>query len=505
MMHSFTLFRKTLALTTILFSSLHITSCSINPATGGIDTVTMSESREIKLGKKLHEEMMEKIPTYDDEELSQYINSIGQKLAAAGDRPDITYHFTIIDSPDINAFALPGGYVYINRGLIAYLDNEAQLAAVLGHEIAHITARHSVRQESARLGRDVGAVMTGILTGSSTVASAAAQWTDSAIAGYGREMELEADSFGAKYLRAAGYDPNAMIEVIGVLKDHERFSKQQARDAGKKPRSYHGVFSTHPRNDKRLQEAIAEAHKILNGDKETAPSTSKNEALFREKTEGLVWGQNFDRAQKQAEKKKEEDGTRYTHNRLGFTLLFPKEWEVKNETKAIVGRPADNSAEMTLTIDRLQQPNYEAFLRDKFSIGLLRQSEPIAQFGLRGHTGIIPKGTGDLTEDSRVALLAQGSRAYLLQGKVNTQENKTDYDKLFLKTIKSFKPVRPKASPKKRKSKVIKYVTANKNTTFPRLARSLKLGKYGEEYLRLINGYYPRGEPIPGEKIKIIE
>ena len=253
------IFRRPIGLLIVLGLTYLANGCAVNPATGKLDTVTMSGAREVSLGKELHEEMIKTVPLYQDEAINAYVNEVGQRVAAASDRPDIEYHFFVIDSPDINAFALPGGYIYINRGLLYYFQNEAQLAAVLGHEIAHVTARHHVRQRSASAGRNIGAVFAGILTGSYTVASAAAEWGNAAAAGYGREMELEADGYGAKYMKKAGYSPDAMIDVLALLKSHERFSKQQARDAGRKVPSYHGVFTSHPTSDQRLLQAVADA------------------------------------------------------------------------------------------------------------------------------------------------------------------------------------------------------------------------------------------------------
>ncbi len=468
-----------------------LAGCSINPATGGADFVTMSKNSEVELGKKLHEELMRNTPVYENAALQAYVNEVGQKMAAAGDRPELEYHFTIIDSPDINAFALPGGYIYVNRGLLLYLQSEAQLAAVLGHEIAHVTARHAARQQGARAGAGALSVLTVLTTGSAVVADAANQWSGAAIAGYGREMELEADKFGAQYLARAKYDPQAMIEVIGILKDHERYSKLRAQEAGKKASTYHGVFATHPRNDQRLRELVAEAGKI------PATEAAKGVEAYREQLEGVVYGNNYELAIPGA--KKEEN--RFSHGKLGFTLVYPKDWEVNNQRAQIVAKPEDDQAEIRLTVARLKAPiPPEQYLREALGIGLLQQSEPLQQYGLSGHTGITQRDKAPLPD--RVAVLQQGSLVYIVTGVVNKPAEGVDYDAMFMETIKSFRPYRES---KQRQSKTIHYVKANSETTFARLAQHLKLGKYGEDELRLINGYYPRGEPVAGEWIKIVQ
>ncbi len=474
-------------------------ACSVNPATGKADFVLMSESRELEIGVEEHAKIMEKSPTYDNETLKAYVERVGQKVAATSDRPDLKYTFTIIDSPDINAFALPGGYIYINRGLIGFLNSEAELAAVLAHEIGHVTARHAVRQKAAASGAKVGAVLSAIATRSNVVGDVASIYGAAAISGYGREMELEADGFGAKYLFNAGYDPKAMIEVIGVLKNHERFSRYRAKEEGKKARSYHGVFSTHPSNDARLQEVIAKAGTLSLNDDQLI-----NEKGFRDQVDGMIWGTNY--AQKAGVKSTSKSKTnRYTHSKLGFTLVFPDEWEIANERSAITGAPSDKSAKLSLEVTRLRDKiPPDEFIRQKLNVKLLTRSEPLRQAGLAGHTGVRPKQKGE-QYPTRMAVFYQSNRVYHFTGTVSEPEEGVDYDQMFIDSVRSFRPVRSAGKRKAPKSKTLKYVKANSKTTFALLAKYIKLGRYTEEQLRLLNGYYPRGEPKPGEWIKIVE
>lgn len=478
----------------LLIQCLFSASCSINPATGTPDLVFMSEKEEIRIGKEMHEKILKETPIYQDEKLQAYIQEIGQKVAANSHRPELTYSFTIIDSPDINAFALPGGYIYINRGLIGYLSSEAQLAAVLAHEVGHVTARHAVRQNTAQKGAGALSIFSVFVTGSTVVGDITNLWSTAAVLGYGREMELEADGFGAQYLYNSGYDPQAMAEVIGVLKDQEKYARRRAREEGKKAKGYHGVFATHPRNDTRLQEVIAKA-----GTLPEDGSNLTNKDTFREKTEGMVFGVNY-----RPKTDKPNDKNRYTHNRLGFTMVFPKDWVVENQRSAIMATPEDKSAHMRLTVDRLTKktaPNQ--YIRDRLGVGLLTQSEPVSQFGLIGHTGIIPA-SKQQPHPTRLAVLFQGSRVYILEGKAEKPAEGVDYDKLFVDSIRTFRPSRTKKAVPTTVKK-IHYVRANDRTTFASLAKYTRLGKNGESQLRLLNGYYPRGEPSPGEWIKIIK
>jgi len=472
---------------------LLLTACAMNPATGTPDLVFMSESEELAMGKEMHEKMLKSMPIYLDEDLNAYVNSVGQKVVKYSHRPDIKYHFTIIDAPDINAFALPGGYIYVNRGLLAFLNSEAQLAAVLSHEVAHVTARHVVRQDTARTGAKTLSILSVLTTGNAILGDVTNLWSTAAVKGYGREMELEADGLAAEYLFKTGYDPLAIVETIGILKDQEKFSRFRAKQEGKKPRSYHGVFATHPRNDIRLKEVIAKAGKYQ-GNKQVDDS----EAIFRQHTEGLVYGVNYAATQK---KRPIEKG-RYIHTKLGFSLMFPPDWQIENTRKAIIGQAKDQQAALELTI-AYNKTNLspDQYLRNITQSNLLLRSEDFAQFGMQGHTGVIPGEKGQ--NPTRVAVIFQGRRAYLLTGKVKQNPAEKDYDALFLKSIQSFRPERPARKPKKSKS--LHYVKANSQTSIEALAKKINLGAYSAQQLRLINGLYPRGEPKPGDWIKIIQ
>ncbi|MEX2962632.1 M48 family metalloprotease [Microbulbifer sp. TYP-18] len=468
------------------------TGCAFNPATNRPDLVLMSEEKEISVGREMHQKLIDSTPIYRDPVLTAYVDHVGQKVAAASDRPELKYHFTIIDSQDINAFALPGGYVYINRGLLTYLHSEAEMAAVLAHEVGHITARHAVRQRTAATGASVASVLSVLVTGSGVVGDVANLWSTAAVKGYGREMELEADRFGAQYMYNAGYDPQAMINVIGLLKDQETFARRRARIEGKEPKTYHGVFSSHPRNDIRLQEVVQAAGQL--------PEDKKVVKMeyYREKTDGLVYGKNA----------RQSDKNRFSHKRLGFSLLFPDNWTVENRRSAIIGTAPDNSASITIKVSSRQsnQPPSMA-LREAYDVRSLVQDEALNQYRLKGHTGKL-KDKGAEAPD-RVAVIFYGSRQYLMEGKIigdtgAEDEQPEQYDNLFLTSIRSFRPLR-ESDVTQPDIKRLRYVQANDKTTFASLARHMEIGDYPEEQLRLLNGYYPRGEPQPGEWIKIVQ
>jgi len=464
-------------------------ACATNPATGGHDIVLMSEHSEIKKGKEMHEEMIEKGVAYDDQKVQAYVNRIGQDLAAHSDRPDITYTFTVIDDSNINAFAFPGGYIYINRGLMVYLDNEAELAAVLAHEIGHVTARHAVRQQTAAAANKTLSQVIGVLTGSADLAQASNTYGTSLVRGYGRDHELEADSEGATYLYNSGYDPNALLEVIGVLKDQEQYNRVKAQASGKKPQAYHGLFSTHPRNDRRLQQVVSTASEL-----ETRQPKQIDPAEFRKMMDGLAYGKSSTSAQRQ--------GNRFYHNKLGFTFAYPETWLVEPTSKAIVTHNADNDAEVIITIKRKDDSvTHREFLDQMLKAPKLFQSTAMSQAGLSGHTGISPSSDGE--NRRRVAVLYSGRLAYLFEGEVTDDRNFDSEDAQFMQVIESFRPMK-RSEREGKKQQYLSYVRAKPGDTYAKLARGVRIPD-AENQLRLMNGQYPSGEPRAGDWIKIIK
>jgi predicted Zn-dependent protease len=457
-----------------------LVSCAANP-TGGVDFVTMSESREIELGAELHQQILQESPVYQDQQLQDYVNEVGQKLAAVSHRPDIDYTFTVIDSPDINAFALPGGFIYINRGLMLYLNTEDQLAAVLGHEIGHVTARHSVRQQAASQTNSVLAGVLVVATGVSSLGETSSLLGGALLSGYGRDMELESDGLGAEYLANAGYDPLAMVDVIGVLKNHEDFTKRTSSGAV----SYHGVFATHPRNDTRLQEVVGRANELASNNESTA-----DPQIFRDRMDGLTLGQSTQMAGSEAR-------NRYYQNLLNYTVVFPSGWTWNESTTTLNASSPDDALGFNITVQRLQEyKEPRLFMQEDLALSGLQKTETLSQFGLQGYTGINP------ADNSRVAVVYYGPRAFIMTGQGSAGELSDESDAAFLETIRSFRPIaaneRNIADPIS-----IEYVRSD-GRTYAQLAAENPFDPYAEDLLRLYNGDYPRGEPVAGEWIKIV-
>ncbi len=488
--------RMRLFLPFLLGSGLILLSgCATNPVTGKADVVTISEDKEIQIGRKMHPQILQQYGRYSDEALQSYVNDVGQRIAAKSHRPELQYTFTVLDSQDVNAFALPGGYVYITRGIMAYLNSEAELAAVLGHEVGHVTARHAVRQQSGSTAAGLGATMVAVLTGSGDLANLANMAGQALVRGYGRDMELEADAIGAEYLERIGYDPDAMIDVVRLLKNQETLEVQMARQEGRDPRIYHGVFSTHPDNDTRLKEAVSSAHAAGGGAEERPDGRD----VYLQHIQGLPLGPSREQGV--------VHGSRFYHGTLGVTVAFPTGWTVQNlPTKVVASTPQKDAA---LQVDATAPPpgvGPRELLARSLSGVPLSGGEDLEVNGLRGYTAIardvaLPWGNRG---PARYAFIYYNGLAYRFTCATRLNAAFSQTDPLFLSSIKTFRRLRDNefrlAEPYR-----IRIIKAPPGTSIEALATKTPIEKYPVERLRLLNDLYPDGEPTAGQWVKTVQ
>ncbi|SCZ66171.1 M48 family metalloprotease [Thiohalomonas denitrificans] len=468
--------------------------CAVNPVSGQSELSLLSEQQEITIGRQEHPKIIEAYGAYDDPELQAYVQRIGERLAARSHRSDLIYRFTVLDSSEVNAFALPGGYIYITRGLLAYLNSEDELAAVLGHEIGHVTARHSVRQISASTAANLGFTLGALLVPelqNRGVSDLFSTLSTALLRGYGREHELEADRLGAQYLAGTGRDPEAMLDVVGVLKNQEQFEIQLAKEENREPRVYHGVFATHPDNDERLKTVVRQAE-ALPGGQATAPR-----GPFLRRLDGLVFGESASEGTLR--------GNAFYHRDLDIALQFPEGWRVENRPDRLVAISPDRSAALQVTVaDRNKRISPERFLRDRLKLDDLQGGEPLRVDGLDGYTGVASAGAGADVRNARVAVLYKGSQAFVFLGTPQKADGLKAHDDAMMRSIRTFHALseeeRDLAEPLR-----LAIIEARDGTTFRELAAESRIHHHAEEQLRLLNARYPRGEPIPGERLKTVQ
>ncbi len=471
----------------LLTLSLVLSACAINPVTGDRDFVTLSESEEIAQGRQYHQTIIEQYGVYDDPGLQSYVDTIGQQLATNSHRSHLEFHFTVLDSPDINAFALPGGYIYITRGIMAYLDSEAELAGVLGHEIGHVTARHSVRQQSGQLASGLLNVLIAATTGSESLGNLSNQLGTGIIRGYGRKHELEADRLGAEYLHKSAYNPESMLDVIGVLKDQELYEKALAKKQNRPANIYHGVYSTHPKNDDRLQTVIRAAKNLS-----PVQYRDDNQATYFNYINGMVWGQSPDQGV--------IIQNRFMHAKLGIALQFPPGWQIVNNPTGLLARDQQTGA--------LAQVNLKALKKDETSTALLKRLTNNNKLSVeQTNYGVTARALAKIegaSQPARVSAITLDDKQVLFLAGTSTKEQFSDTDRQLLTINKSFTRLSDKQI-KNIKPPSLKIIEVKAGDKFASLANQSAIDRDAENILRLLNRAFPDGSITASQKIKVIE
>jgi predicted Zn-dependent protease len=484
----------------------------VNPVTGQSERTVMDEATEIAEGAKAHKQVLEEYGVLDNPKLQAYVDGIGQKLAKQSHRAQLKWTFTVLDSPEINAFALPGGYVYVTRGIMAYLDSEADLAGVIGHEIGHVTARHgaqrATRQQSAGLGVAAATVL-GVLiegvTGVQGAAQAASQVGQGIAAGrlasYSREQETQADELGAEYLSRTRYNPRNMIDVIQVLKNQERFVADQARAEGKAvPEGGSNWLASHPSNDKRLADIqqVAARYAPQAGQ---APYIDDGRSRYLQAIEGMPYGDSAAQGLVR--------GRSFFHEGLGIALTAPAGWRIDNGAEAVTMVNAARDAGLVL---RLAPPKAGSTPEEVLRNLVQPAGGNTERRTLNGFTALHFDGTRRNPQGQVQALkitLASGpgNRVFLLQhaardaaalqrAAAQIQEAEGSFRALTAADRAAAKPwaVRTVAFPR---------------GGFAELAKASPLAAQAEAYLRLLNGAYGSSgggtEPKPGDPVKVVQ
>ncbi len=321
--------KRLLVLAAVAPLSFTLVGCPVNPATGERQLILISEGQEIEMGRGGAVQVAAQMGLYDNAELQEYVSNIGLEMAAKSEKPNLPWSFQVADDPLVNAFALPGGFIFVTRGILAYFNSEAELAGVLGHEIGHVTARHSAEQLSraslAQLGLVAGTVFVPEF---SPYANMAAQGLGLLFLKFGRDDERQSDELGFRYMQTAGYNPTEMVDVFDML---DRVT-QAAGGSG-----IPSWLSTHPDpGDRRarMEEKLAEAGGAFDG------VTGREQ--YMQMIDGLVFGKN------------PREGffrdNLFLHPDLEFKLELPKDWEYHNTKQALFALSPNQDAIIQLSL-----------------------------------------------------------------------------------------------------------------------------------------------------------
>ena len=333
-----------LALTGVMAAPL-LQGCAVNPVTGQRQFVLFSESQEIELGREADRDITASLGVVDDPELQGWLDEMGQRMAAISERPDLPWTFRVLDDPTINAFALPGGFVYMTRGILAHLNSDAEVAGIVGHEIGHVTARHGVtrvsRQQVTQLGLGIGMILAPELQPFGEFAGVGLQLI---FLRNSRDDERQADDLGLRYMTELNYDPRAVARVFEMLG-----RASGAEDGDRIP----GFLSTHPDPLERRDRILA---RTTGDPPELAGEIDDREGYLR-RIEGMVFGTN------------PREGyfreAAFLHPEMAFRLDFPSGWRTANARTAVQGVSPQEDAVLVLTLVEESTPAAarDAFLR----------------------------------------------------------------------------------------------------------------------------------------------
>jgi predicted Zn-dependent protease len=483
--------KKQLILIWLSASLLISNSCAVNPVTGKKQIVLMSESQEIAMGAAADPEILAQYGRYEDKILQDFITQKGNEMAAISHRPDLKYEFKIVDSEVLNAFAVPGGYVYFTRGIMAHFNNEAEFAGVLGHEIGHITARHSVSQQSKAILGQVG------LIGSMILVPQVAEFAEPLSEGlgllflkFGRDAERQSDELGVEYSSKIGYDAKEMAGFFNTL---------ERQSSGSESAELPDFLSTHPNPGDRniaVRKLSDEWKKKLNL---LDPKVSRESYL--KKIEGLIYGED--------PKQGFLENDVFYHPVLKFQLNTPKGWNYQNKPQELEFAPKDGKAILIMTlIPGKSLEEAASNVVEKNNLQVL-ESNQITVNGLNALS---------ILADVKVEQKKQQQQAptvrtlsYLIQYNDNIYHilgasSVTDfnsYSENFLQTMKNFKELKD-ASKLNKQPERIRIKPVKQSGTLKQALNSYNMPEKKQEEISLLNGMLLTDKVLAGSLIKIL-
>ena len=399
--------------------------CARNPVTGRNELSLVSEAQEIEMGKQSAQQVAQTIGYYDDPAAQAYVSQIGLKMAKASERPNLPWEFHVVNDASVNAFALPGGFIYVTRGLMTTINDEAELATVLGHEIGHVTNRHSVQQISkaqvAQLGLGLGSILSSDVA---RMAGLASQGLGVLFLKYSRDAENQADLAGFRYALNQNYDVREMANVFQTL-DRE----SQASGGGRLPE----WLATHPNPGTRIQNTQARLDTL----QRDLSKTVINRDQYLQHVQNMTYGED--------PRQGFFEGSTFYHPDLRFQITFPQGWQTQNGADAVMAGSPQQDAIMQLSLAGKAPPQQAAqqFLSQQ---GIKAGNTSTASVnGLPAASGYFQAESQQGSVEGLVTFISYNGQTYGLLG--YTPAGKlTTYDKVFRQAIGSFGQLRNQAA-----------------------------------------------------------
>jgi predicted Zn-dependent protease len=470
-------------LTALLALAAVAVACATNPVTGRREISLMSEAQEVQIGQQADVEIRQAMPPYDDPELQQYVSRMGQEMARRSHRPDLPWTFTVVDVAAVNAFAVPGGYIYVTRGLLAHMTDEAELAGVLGHEIGHVTARHSAQQYTRAVGGQAALLGLGIFVPATRpFGDAIGTGLQLLFLRYGREDELQSDRLGVEYASASGWDPAGVPDFLTTL---SRLTEETDR------RGIPNWLSTHPLPEDRVRIVQETVAKVGDG------TGTRNETEFLRRIDGIVFGDNPEQGIVR--------GDEFLHPDLRFSMQFPSAWRISNSPEQVVAEAPGGQGYMLLMLERQPQGRSieEIALRGMQRRGLQPlQGTATEVNGLDAHVGLYRgrmEGLGDV--GVRAAYVMHNRNVYMLVGLAPAQGFQ-QVDDQFASSIRSFRPL-TRGEAADIRPNLLDLYTVRQGDTWQGIAeRSGDI--VSAATLAIMNGSAVNDQPEAGRRVKVV-
>ena len=464
-------------------SILLINACAVNPVTGKKQLVLMSEEQEIAMGKEADPEIIAFFGLYENASLQQFINEKGQEMAAVSHRPKLNYEFKIVDSPVLNAFAVPGGYVYFTRGIMAHFNNEAEFAGVLGHEIGHVTARHSVIQQRnsmlGQLGLIAGVVFVPELA---QFAEPLSQGMQLALLKFGRDAERQSDELGVEYSTRIGYDAAEMAGFFNTL-------ERKSGGASQIP----DFLSTHPSPSERNATVAQLATDWKTKLNLTDAQINRNSYL--QKIDGLIYGED--------PKQGFVEASVFYHPELKFEFPIPANWSYQNTPQQVQMAPESGDAVMSFSLAQGTSIDDAATkMLEQYQLEVV-ESNKVTVNGLPAIALIADQKQESGTIRLQAYLISYDGNIYNIMG-VSTLANFPKYRPAFLSTMQNFKELKD-SDKLNRKPEVVRIKTLNQTTTLQSALSSFGVPSDRFEEMAILNGMQLSQSIQAGTMIKVIE
>jgi predicted Zn-dependent protease len=458
--------------------------CAVNPVTGKKELMLYSEQDEIQLGIQTDKQIQATYGLYDDPELSEYISELGHALAEKTHRPQLDYHFKVLDTPVVNAFAVPGGYIYFTRGILAYFNNEAELAGVLAHELGHVAARHSMSQYSkatlAQLGLGLGTILSEDFR---EIAGLGQFGVSLLFLKFSRDDERQADALGVEYSVKAGYDARKLATFFNTLQ------RLQPGDNGNALPEW---ASTHP-DPKDRSQAILKYYKQWQ-QQISGPTDKINREPYLGHIDNLAFGQD----PKQGYVK---ENTFY-HPELQFVFPVPANWQVNNLPSQVQMIPKQQDATILMM---LAEGNSLDEAADKFIADTkadVKQIDAIRVHGLKGRRVLSIVGTGEDALNVMSHFIAKDNRIYTLHG-VAKPTSYAAYVDEFQRVLNNFKDLNDQSKINVQVNRLI-LKRVSSSGTLKASFQSWGIPQEEWENTAILNGMDLSEQTKKGQKIKVI-